>query len=136
MTIDYQGKQHLLERKSFRRPRQQEPLFVMAGGANRLCATTPARQPSLLGDRLDIRIPRPDPDAGRPEQDVTISPYAVGYHDSTEVCSACEYLKGEQCGVLKMHVDPQGHCNAFEAKSGDVDQPMEAEGNDSHGGYE
>jgi hypothetical protein len=67
--------------------------------------------------------PPKDPDAGRPEQGVTISPQAVCYHDSSEVCSGCEYFEGEQCRVLKMAVDPNGHCNAFEAKAGDAAMP-------------
>ncbi len=63
-----------------------------------------------------------DLDAGRPEQDVTVSPEAVDYHDSSESCSVCEYMAGDQCRMLKMPVDPQGHCEAFEAKAGDMDQ--------------
>ena len=63
-----------------------------------------------------------DPDAGRPEQNVTISPEAVDYHDGSENCGNCEYLSGDQCRVLKMPVDAHGgHCEAWEAK-GDSDQ--------------
>jgi hypothetical protein len=31
-------------------------------------------------------------------------------------------MAGDQCRVLKMPVDPQGHCEAFEAKASDMDQ--------------
>ncbi len=31
-------------------------------------------------------------------------------------------MAGDQCRMLKMPVDPQGHCEAFEAKAGDMDQ--------------
>lgn len=77
-----------------------------------------------------------DLDAGRPEQDVTISPEAVCYHDSSRVCSSCEYLAGDQCRVLKMPVDPQGHCSAYEAKAGDMDGTQGEEGMDFHQGSE
>ncbi len=77
-----------------------------------------------------------DQDAGRPEQDVTISPEAVCYHDSSQVCSSCEYLAGDQCRVLKMPVDPQGHCSAFEAKAGDMDDGQGQEPQPQEGLYQ
>lgn len=45
-----------------------------------------------------------------------VPPESVGYHDSTEVCSACEYNSEEGCSWLGFQVDDGGHCSLFGEK--------------------
>lgn len=45
-----------------------------------------------------------------------VPPESVGYHDSTEVCSACEYNSEEGCSWLGFQPDDGGHCSLFGEK--------------------
>ena len=45
-----------------------------------------------------------------------VPPESVGYHDSTETCSACEYNSEQGCSWLGFEPDPGGHCSLFGEK--------------------
>src|SRR5689334_5604350 len=104
-----------------------------------------APRPEGDGEKPESATPAPspkDPDAGRPEQSVAISPEAVSYHTGDVNCSNCEYMQDDgQCRVLKMPVGPSDWCKAHEDKGGgDMDQgggmsPMSAGGDNGGGGY-
>lgn len=79
--------------------------------------------PSLPASSGKGGDPPKDPDAGRPEQDVTITPEAVSYHGADQMCGACSYYVEGQCKVLKMPVENGAWCKAFESKADDSDVP-------------
>ena len=45
-----------------------------------------------------------------------VPPESVGYHDSTETCSTCEYNGEQGCSWLGFEPDPGGHCSLFGEK--------------------
>jgi hypothetical protein len=47
-----------------------------------------------------------------------VRPEAVSFRTPEEVCGNCEYHGADDvCAVLKMEVDPQAGCNAFEMRA-------------------
>lgn len=66
-----------------------------------------------------------DPDMDGDVDFPMIKPEAVNYHDEPHACGMCMYMgQDQQCGVLKMQVNPEGGCTAFEAKSGEGEEPQ------------
>ena len=86
---------------------------------------SPAPRPQMK------KPPAPGPDADDMGQGATVSPEAVMYHDELHTCGTCEYMgEGGNCAILKMPVQEQGACNAFESKNEDESMmaPDEGEG--------
>lgn len=90
-------------------------------------AKPPFSQPQGLGSPSMIGEPpspqAPPPMQGEPDSDdmggpAAVKPEAVHYHDDPQSCSMCEYMgEGGQCAILKMQVNPEGGCAAFENKN-------------------
>ncbi len=48
-----------------------------------------------------------------------VPPEAVGYHDSSETCSVCEYNSKDGCSWLGFVPDSGGHCSVFSEGEGE-----------------
>ena len=48
-----------------------------------------------------------------------LPPEAVGYHDSSETCSVCEYNSKDGCSWLGFVPDSGGHCSVFSEGEGE-----------------
>lgn len=42
---------------------------------------------------------------------------AAKYHGGEATCDKCEHFDGQRCKLFKVPVDPDGHCDKFEARA-------------------
>jgi len=62
-----------------------------------------------------------DDETAEAQGSFTISPEAVSYRGPEKKCAACEYRADDQtCKILKISVEDEASCNAFESKSEDM----------------
>ncbi len=82
------------------------------------------------GDEPDMPDTPDEPD-GDEGMDYTVYPETVGYHDDPHSCSNCGAFSGGQCKLLKMEVNPEGGCSAWQDSGGEEQAPDEGSGNGS-----
>ena len=83
--------------------------------------TTPGEKPQPAPKAS----PKP-PQQEQPAKSVTISPEAVAFRTSDQVCESCSYMgKDGMCSALEMAVEPKDSCGLHSPSGGEVEAEEE-----------